>query len=188
MRSRHARLRNSIKRRKQPLVERHFPAHRPFQNARSDLADGLHRLAIALPVKQLVFRLRHARIGAEVHCKDTVEIKRSQPAGEAGVIPVVAVLLPGRILLGAECIARKRALKRAIPHGDLAAVAAFDVCAGAAQPLRRRQRAPLDQVGHALGWSSRAQAYAAALERMKAALDELCKLWGIGNGGVGFAQ
>ena len=40
----------------------------------------------------------------------------------------------------------------------------------------------LDQVGQALGWSSRAQAYAAALERMKAALDELCKLWGIGNG------
>jgi hypothetical protein len=38
----------------------------------------------------------------------------------------------------------------------------------------------LEQVGHALGWSSRPQAYAAALERMKAALDELCKLWGIG--------
>jgi hypothetical protein len=40
----------------------------------------------------------------------------------------------------------------------------------------------LEQVGHALGWSSRPQAYAAALERMKAALDELCKLWGIGAG------
>ncbi len=40
----------------------------------------------------------------------------------------------------------------------------------------------LEQVGYALGWSSRPQAYAAALERMKAALDELCKLWGIGGG------
>jgi hypothetical protein len=37
----------------------------------------------------------------------------------------------------------------------------------------------LEQVGYSLGWSSRAQAYAAAAERMKVALDELCKLWGI---------
>jgi hypothetical protein len=39
----------------------------------------------------------------------------------------------------------------------------------------------LEQVGYGLGWSGRAQAYAAAVERMKAALDELCKLWGIGT-------
>src|SRR5262245_10639129 len=39
----------------------------------------------------------------------------------------------------------------------------------------------LEQVGYSLGWGSRAQAYAAAVERMKAALDELCKLWGIGS-------
>jgi hypothetical protein len=38
----------------------------------------------------------------------------------------------------------------------------------------------LEQVGYTLGWGSRAQAYAAAAERMKNALDELCKLWGIG--------
>jgi uncharacterized protein DUF6456 len=36
----------------------------------------------------------------------------------------------------------------------------------------------LEQIGQALGWTSRPQAYAAALERMKAALDELCRLWG----------
>jgi hypothetical protein len=41
---------------------------------------------------------------------------------------------------------------------------------------------PLEQVGVALGWSSRAQARAAAHERMKAALDALCQLWGIGGG------
>ncbi len=40
---------------------------------------------------------------------------------------------------------------------------------------------PLEQVGYALGWSSRPQAYAAAAERAKTALDDLCKLWGIGS-------
>jgi hypothetical protein len=39
----------------------------------------------------------------------------------------------------------------------------------------------LEQVGYTLGWSSRAQAYAAAVERMKVALDELCKLWRVGS-------
>jgi hypothetical protein len=39
----------------------------------------------------------------------------------------------------------------------------------------------LEQVGQTLGWSGRPQAYAAAVERMKTALDELCKLWGIGR-------
>lgn len=37
----------------------------------------------------------------------------------------------------------------------------------------------LEQVGYLLGWSSRPQAYAAAVERMKNALDELCELWGL---------
>ena len=35
-----------------------------------------------------------------------------------------------------------------------------------------------EQVGYTLGWSSRPQAYAAAVERTKTALDELCRLWG----------
>ena len=39
----------------------------------------------------------------------------------------------------------------------------------------------LAESGYALGWSSRAQAYAAAVERMKMALDGLCKLWGIAS-------
>ena len=42
----------------------------------------------------------------------------------------------------------------------------------------------LEQVGYSLGWSQPAtQAYAAAAERMKIALDELCRLWGIGSAG-----
>jgi hypothetical protein len=39
----------------------------------------------------------------------------------------------------------------------------------------------LEQIGYTLGWGSRSQAYAAAAERLKDALDELCKLWGIGS-------
>jgi hypothetical protein len=37
-----------------------------------------------------------------------------------------------------------------------------------------------EQIGYSLGWGSRGQAYAAAVERMKTALDQLCELWGIG--------
>jgi uncharacterized protein DUF6456 len=42
---------------------------------------------------------------------------------------------------------------------------------------------PLEQVGYTLGWTSRPQAYAAAAERAKTALDELCRLWGIAGEG-----
>lgn len=38
----------------------------------------------------------------------------------------------------------------------------------------------LEQIGYTLGWTSRPQAYAAAAERMKSALDDLRRLWGIG--------
>ncbi len=37
----------------------------------------------------------------------------------------------------------------------------------------------LHEVGYGLGWSSRSQAYAAAAERMKSALDALGQLWAI---------
>ena len=43
------------------------------------------------------------------------------------------------------------------------------------------REATFEQVGNTLGWASRAQAYAAAVERMKIALDQLCALWGIGK-------
>src|SRR5262249_57481732 len=47
------------------LLEAELPAYRPFQNVRANLAQHLHCLAIALPVKHLAFRLRHPGIGAE---------------------------------------------------------------------------------------------------------------------------
>src|SRR5262245_12269219 len=126
------------------LLEGELPAYRPFQNVRADLAQRLHRLAIALPVEDLAFRLRHPGIGAEVDGPHATEIDRDQAAGKPGVIPVMAVFLPRRILFGRERAARKGALERGIAHGDLACLAARDVLARAAQSLRRRQRAPLD--------------------------------------------
>lgn len=38
---------------------------------------------------------------------------------------------------------------------------------------------PIEDAGYKLGWGSRPQAYAAAVERMKGALDDLVKLWGV---------
>jgi hypothetical protein len=59
----------------------------------SDLADGLRRLPISLPMEELAFRLRHPRIRAEVDCKDAIEIDRFQAVGKAGMIPVMAIFL-----------------------------------------------------------------------------------------------
>lgn len=42
------------------------------------------------------------------------------------------------------------------------------------------QEISLEQAGYKLGWSSKPQAIAAATERMKAALDRLVELWGVG--------
>lgn len=42
------------------------------------------------------------------------------------------------------------------------------------------QEIPLEQAGYRLGWGSKPQAIAAATERMKAALDRLVELWGVG--------
>ncbi len=39
----------------------------------------------------------------------------------------------------------------------------------------------LHEIGYGLGWSSRSQAYAAAAERMRSALDALGQLWAIGR-------
>src|SRR5262245_48962468 len=122
------------------LLERNLPAHRPFQYVRSDLADGLHGLPVSLPMKELVFRLRHPRISAGVDCKDAIEIDRFQAVGKAGVIPVMAIFLPGRILLWRESVARESAFQWAVAHGDLAAVTARDIRTGPAQARRRRSR------------------------------------------------
>ena len=76
------------------VLERNFPAHRPFQYVGSDLADGLRRLPISLPMEELVFRLRHAGEGAEVGPEDPGEVDRSDRVVEAGVIPVMTIFLP----------------------------------------------------------------------------------------------
>jgi hypothetical protein len=130
------------------LLERNFPAHRPCQYVGSDLADGLRGLPISLPMEELAFRLRHPRIRAEVDCNDAIKLDRLQAVGKAGVIPVMAIFLSGRVLLWREGIARESAFQRAVPHGDLTGMTARDVraqsarhstaCCAAAAPRRRR--------------------------------------------------
>ena len=39
------------------------------------------------------------------------------------------------------------------------------------------QEEPLDRIGHFLGWGSRAEAIVAATERLRAALDDLIRVW-----------
>src|SRR5262245_54606755 len=81
------------------LLEHDFAAHRPIQHVRSDLAGGLRRLAVSLPMEELLFALCHSREAAEIFGEDSVEVDRYQWIGQAGVIPVMAILLPGRVLL-----------------------------------------------------------------------------------------
>src|SRR5262245_28994736 len=101
-------------------------------------------------MEELVFRLRHAGEGAEIGAEDPGEVDRSDRVVEAGVIPVMAVFLPGRILLLGDHVAREGALQRAVPHRDLAGVAALEIRAGPAYPLRRRPGALPEQCPRAL--------------------------------------
>jgi hypothetical protein len=113
---------------------------------RSDLADGLHRLSVALPLEVLAFRPGHSGVRAEVGRKNSVEVEGAQRVGEAGVIPMVAIFLPGRVLLFGDHVARKRAFERAVPHRDLAGVAPLEIRAGPANSLRRGLRvSPADR-------------------------------------------
>ena len=58
------------------LIERSFPAHHPVEHMRPDLAYGLRRLAISLPMKDLGFSLRHpGKIGA-IGRKDPLDVDR----------------------------------------------------------------------------------------------------------------
>ena len=59
--------------------------------------------------------------------------------------PVMAIFLPGGVLLRREGVARESAFQWAVAHGDLAGITALEVPAGAAKPFRRWQRAPFDQ-------------------------------------------
>src|SRR5882757_9604591 len=63
---------------------------------------------------------------------------------KAGVIPMMAIFLSDRILLVVDEFTRVSAFQRAIPHGDLASVAALEVRAGPPDAFRRWLRALLD--------------------------------------------
>ena len=58
------------------LIEWSFPAHHPVEHMRPDLAYGLRRLAISLPMKDLSFCPRHpGKIGA-IGRKDPLDVDR----------------------------------------------------------------------------------------------------------------
>jgi hypothetical protein len=50
---------------------------------------------------------------------------------------MMAIFLPSRVLLLRDYVARKRAFKRAVPHCDLAGVAALEIRAGPVNSLLR---------------------------------------------------
>ena len=180
--SRHARLRNSVKRRKQALVERRaLPTPERLRRAGADVERGdsgqltmrdspleraLARNALTTEQYSAGQKYRHhwyhAGLASQLGSLDLNRVLAVDIGGYAGMPKTENQLFH-----------RQRYRETAQAAGKIGSyVLEWAVC----------REVALDQVGLALGWSSRAQAYAAALERMKAALDELCKLWGIGNG------
>ena len=185
MRSRHARLRHSTKRRKLPLVERRaLPTPERLRRAGGDVERG-NSGQITMRDSPLERALARNALTAEQYSAGQ---KYRHHWYHAGLASQLGSLDLNRVLavdIGAyagmpktenQLFHRQRYREAAQAAGKIGSyVLEWAVC----------REVALDQVGQALGWSSRAQAYAAALERMKVALDELCKLWGIGSGGLG---
>jgi hypothetical protein len=182
MTSRHARLRNSIKRRKQPLVERRaLPTPERLRRAGADVERG-DSGQITMRDSPLERALARHAVTPEQYSAGQ---KYRHHWYHAGLASQLGSLDLNRVLavdIGAyagmaktenQLFHRQRYREAAQAVGKIGSyVLEWAVC----------REIALDQVGQGLGWSSRAQAYAAALERMRAALDELCKLWGIANG------
>jgi hypothetical protein len=188
MRSRHARLRNSIKRRKEPLVERRaLPTPERLRRAGADLERG-DSGQITMRDSPLERAFARNALTAEQYSAGQkyrhhwYHAGLASPLGSPDLNRVLAVDIgayAGMAKTENQLFHRQRYREAAQAAGKIGSyVLEWAVC----------REVALDQVGQALGWSSRAQAYAAALERMKAALDELCKLWGIGNGVMGSVQ
>src|SRR5207302_7903902 len=86
------------------LLERDFAADRAVEHVGADLADRRHRFAEAL-----------AR-----------EIERAEVVVQAAKVPVMAIFLRGGVLLGGDGLAREGPLQRAVAHGDLTGITAFE--------------------------------------------------------------
>jgi hypothetical protein len=188
MRSRHARLRNSIKRRKQPLVERRaLPTPERLRRAGADVERG-DSGQITMRDSPLERAFARNALTAEQYSAGQKYRHHWYHAGLAGRLGSLDLNRILAVDLGAYAGMAKTENQLFHRQRYREAVQAIGKIGSCVLEWAVCREVAIDQVGHALGWSSRAQAYAAALERMKAALDELCKLWGIGNGGVEFAQ
>jgi hypothetical protein len=180
MRAREARMRNSIGRRKD-VERRALPTPERMRRAGADVERG-HSGQITMRDAPLERAFARNAITAEQYSAGQKYRHHWYHAGLAGHLESVDLNRVLAIDLGAyagmaktenQVFHRQRYREAAQAAGKIGShVLEWAVC----------REIALEQVGQSLGWSSRPQAYAAALERMKAALDELCKLWGIGAG------
>jgi hypothetical protein len=175
MRARHARLPDSMKRRKDPPPERHaLPTPERLRRAGPDVARGhtgqitkraFARDALTPEQYSAGQKYRHHWYHAGL----------ADPLESIDLNRIVAIDLgaySGMAKTESQLFHRQRYREAAQAVGKIGShVLEWAVC----------REIALEQVGQTLGWSSRPQAYAAAVERMKMALDELCKLWGIGR-------
>jgi hypothetical protein len=173
-------MRNSIRRRKDVPVERRaLPTPERLRRAGADVERG-DSGQITMRDSPLERAFARNAISAEQYSAGQKYRHHWYHAGLAGYLKSVDLTRVLAIDLGAyagmaktenQVFHRQRYREAVQAAGKIGShVLEWAVC----------REVALEQVGLALGWSSRPQAYAAALERMKAALDELCKLWGIG--------
>jgi hypothetical protein len=180
MRARHAQLRDSMKRRKDPPPERHaLPTPERLRRAGPDVARG-HTGQITMrdsPLERALAQCAHARavfgrteISPSLYHAGLADRLESIDLNRIFAIDLGAY--SGMAKTESQLFHRQRYREAAQAVGKIGShVLEWAVC----------REIALEQVGQTLGWSSRPQAYAAAVERMKTALDELCKLWGIGR-------
>ena len=179
---REGRMRNSIGRRKDVPVERKaLPTPERLRRAGADVERG-HSGQITMRDAPLERAFARNAITAEQYSAGQKYRHHWYHAGLAGYLESVDLNRVLAIDLGAytgmaktenQVFHRQRYREAVQAAGKIGShVLEWAVC----------REIPLEQVGVALGWSSRAQARAAAHERMKAALDALCRLWGIGGG------
>ena len=180
MRARHARLRDPMKRRKDPPPERHaLPTPERLRRAGPDVARG-HSGQITMRDSPLERALARDALTPEQYSAGQKYRHHWYHAGLADRLESIDLNRILAIDLGAytgmaktenQLFHRQRYREATQAVGKIGShVLEWAVC----------REIALEHVGQTLGWSSRPQAYAAAVERMKTALDELCKLWGIG--------
>src|SRR5262245_35622166 len=173
MRARDARLRDSTRRRAQVAVERRaLPTPERLRRAGKDVARG-NSGQITMRHAPLERAFARGALTAEQYSAGQKYRHHWYHAGlSGGLISVGLGAYAGMAKTERQVFHRQRYREAVQVLGKISShVLEWAVC----------REFGLEQIGQALGWTSRPQAYAAALERMKAALDELCRLWGIGN-------